>query len=521
MPLKTKRKYYFIINIFLLILLILVLNGNNVYSKSHNKKLFVDKIVFSGNKIFDDQTLNELISSNFGQEHTLDDLQELAKRIQEYYQNRGYFLARVIIPQQEIKKGTVKFLVFEGELGKIIIKGNKHYKEKYIRRALSPLKSGNPIKKNVLKKSLLALNNTSGIRVSSVLKAGSEKGVTDIYIKVKELNRKDFSLSTEYDFEAEGYDISTNFDFLNVSGSGDKLGLNISKTKDDSDVISGRISYMRPFGTMDKKLKLYYKANHSGANENFSELNIKTSGNTWGIGGSYSAILTPEKSLKCEAWYEGEKSKQTMLGVKTSLDIIRKIRFGLNYKNRNNTGQTLVSLNIHKGLGEILGGMPDDSTLSSRSYAYADNDFTKININFNNLYSVNKGLFFTTYLAGQYAFDSLVSEEQWEIGGLDSVRGYPESLYLGDDGFTFNLEAHKYMELFQKDSQLVFFYDHGQINIHKPTFTQDKKKKISSLGIGLRTSINQNLNLSLDWGFPLEKDYENTLYFQLDYNFKI
>src|SRR5699024_11905223 len=58
-------------------------------------------------------------------------------------------------------------------------------------------------------------------------------------------------------------------------------------------------------------------------------------------------------------------------------DRVRKLRLGVALDRADLSGRTLLSLDLHRGLGENLGGMDNGSSLSSRAFAGADNDFTK------------------------------------------------------------------------------------------------------------------------------------------------
>src|SRR5579859_8024926 len=60
---------------------------------------------------------------------TIGQLQGIADNITKYYHDKGYFLARAVIPAQEIKDGVVNIRVLEGRLEKVQTSGNKMYSD--------------------------------------------------------------------------------------------------------------------------------------------------------------------------------------------------------------------------------------------------------------------------------------------------------------------------------------------------------------------------------------------------------
>jgi len=128
--------------------------------------------------------------------------------------------------------------------------------------------------------------------------------------------------------------------------------------------------------------------------------------------------------------------------------------------------------------------------------------------------------------SGQLASTSLINNEQLSIGGYGSVRGYPQQILYGDQGFFFNLELHspsysifgltkslsdselgglpKIVRKLGKD-QLMFlaFWDFGLVNSIHPLPGNPASYDITALGIGVRYGLGSNYSLRCDLGFPL------------------
>ncbi len=102
----------------------------------------------------------------------------------------------------------------------------------------------------------------------------------------------------------------------------------------------------------------------------------------------------------------------------------------------------------------------------------------------------------------------MVSNEQFSLGGLDSVRGYYESQILGDDGASgqLQLDTPSLRKPFgdqMQDLRLFTFVDGGVMHVHKPLSGQDRNTRLISVGGGLTLRSFNMLNLSALLAAPL------------------
>ncbi|MDP7422595.1 MAG: ShlB/FhaC/HecB family hemolysin secretion/activation protein, partial [bacterium] len=382
-------------------------------------RVMTHRIIFSGNSIFDGETLNGVVGASMGQYFSLAELRALAEQVAQHYHDQGYFLTRVAIPQQDVKDGTVTFSVLEGRLGDLTVSGSKRYREKYIRRVFSVVKAGEPIRKQDLERALLTLNNSSGIEAKSVLQAGKTVGSTDLIIRVAEQSMAESSVSVNnFGSRSTGrYRITPWVTFPNLSGRGDEISMSAISAPDTSDLLYGNLTYMTPIDGKGRQIKAYVSGGRYEVGKEFDVLDIKGDGFSYGIGVTHPQVLSRSKSLTYDLWYEFKDSEHEMLGQTSSKDKISKVRLGASLDQKDRKGRSFVNFNVHQGLGDSLNGMPDKSTLSSRSFALADNRFTKYSLDFTRVEGVNPHIFHIARFSGQYSTKSLVSGEQRAIGG--------------------------------------------------------------------------------------------------------
>ncbi|HXZ84780.1 MAG TPA: ShlB/FhaC/HecB family hemolysin secretion/activation protein, partial [Myxococcota bacterium] len=122
---------------------------------------------------------------------------------------------------------------------------------------------------------------------------------------------------------------------------------------------------------------------------------------------------------------------------------------------------------------------------------------------------------------GQYSFNNrLIPQEQGVVGGLYTVRGYPQSAVAGDSIFVGHAEYryHLPLELAQAASArwlnwdliLKGFFDFGFAR-NGSGGIDEGNESLASVGVGCELQLRQNLSLRLDHGIALaEIDHGRT-----------
>ena len=106
----------------------------------------------------------------------------------------------------------------------------------------------------------------------------------------------------------------------------------------------------------------------------------------------------------------------------------------------------------------------------------------------------------------QYSDTSfLPSCEQFQVGGVATVRGYPEGHLIGDNGYFSSLEfSHQLFKVEQV--RAVVFIDNGGIMKQKSTSVNSAANdSITGAGFGFNVTLNKNLSGRVYCGFPLVK----------------
>jgi hemolysin activation/secretion protein len=110
-------------------------------------------------------------------------------------------------------------------------------------------------------------------------------------------------------------------------------------------------------------------------------------------------------------------------------------------------------------------------------------------------------------VSGQWADSPLVNNEQFSVGGADTVRGYLEAETLGDSGVAGTLEVHgpdfgRFTKPVLTQLYLFGFVDAGVTTLLDPLPGQEYHVNLWSTGAGLSLAGPGGLAGTLDYAIP-------------------
>ena len=131
-------------------------------------------------------------------------------------------------------------------------------------------------------------------------------------------------------------------------------------------------------------------------------------------------------------------------------------------------------------------------------------------------------LLLVSRLNAQLTPDSLLPLERFSLGGVDTVRGYPQNQIVTDNAVVGSVELRIPLSSQSNEFQLIPFIDTGT-GWNNGTKNPDPAVLLGT-GLGLQWQPNQDLNFSLTYGLPLiafpnkgTSLQENGIYFSFTY----
>ena len=176
-------------------------------------------------------------------------LEQVANTLTETYRKAGFIFGTAFLPAQTVGDDhIVEIRVLEGTLGRILVKGNKHYRASAIAASVRPLE-GKVLRKGDVDSALLYARELPGVSVSSTFQPGEKTGQTDLLMVANEAKRP-FTITTganNYGTELTGrYRAQLGATWNSPLGIGDSFNANVDYALDPSNNIYGALIYRIP-----------------------------------------------------------------------------------------------------------------------------------------------------------------------------------------------------------------------------------------------------------------------------------
>ena len=480
------------------------------------KGVYINSIEVSPSEILTREEINSVIGKYVGRNVFMTDIQEAINGLNMLYAEKGYVTARAYLPEQTVSNGNIKIELIESKIGNVTVVNNRYTTDGYILRRI-PEKSGQLFDIVSLEQDVLDFNRYhEGVNLSANLKAGEVPGTTDIELTAQETfpfhligmmdnagrrttgslrggpalvadslfhHRDQMSLGTYF----SGGATSPFFDYsFPVNKKDGRVGFSFSST-------FAKVKY-GPYDWMGLKsnsyiYSLYYDqplVRKQGFElKSYAALNYKRS-RTWSnLGNLFSEAYGYHID-------DPLKDVDQVTSVTAGLNLRKDTRYGIWYFNQN---------------AEMAFPIFD-----------RESSYFKMSGGFLRLHDFSHG--FIGQLRGSYQVipnsKHIPYLDQFQTGGLATVRGYSEGVLLGKSGYFFSGELMFPLgprTITTKDGYTRKFIGHylkGAIFADTagvfPYVREDiygGSYFLASVGMGLRVQLPGDLSARLYWGYPL------------------
>ena len=471
-------------------------------------RITVKKFRVAGNTILTADEVRAALEPYAGKSLTLKEIKAAARKLRAAYRSRGYVMAHAYIPPQEFQQDTVEIRVQEGRYGKVKAEGNRHYSDAFLRRFFAPARRTGILYQPTLQRALLVMNQNLDLRVQSVLEARKD-GAIDVTLKVKD--------STPIHAIADYDNFGVRLVGTNRAGAGviagnaiwqgDVLALKVTRpfNVDKSDNFYFA-NYSVPVGDRGNRLEASYAKAKTFVGAELAALGIEGAANIYTFRGTVVDQITLDANTSWYAEVALKDIKNTALngGLEVSNDQVRTMAFGHRGTTYSDKGRTQIAHVVQGivGLGKALGGSELGDPTSRQG---SSNDFSRGTAEIVAIHRVSSKGFVLGRFVGQLATDGLMVPEQFALGGPDSVRGFQQGEFLGDDGYAASAEyRHTVYQSRLSSVQVLAFVDHGAAHLRKPFGTEAADKDLTGAGLGMRGQFGRTVSVRADLGQALE-----------------
>ncbi|WP_162989514.1 ShlB/FhaC/HecB family hemolysin secretion/activation protein [Comamonas sp. lk] len=428
---------------------------------------------FEGNTLLSNEVLTDTIAAYLQRPVRLLELETAAALLAQRYREEGW-LARVLIPPQEVEKGVFTFKVIEAAYGGATFSADTDSaslpvgENAIISRVEARQARGDKLHLPSLERGLLIANDLPGLQVAGSQVAGRSEGETEVVLKATATRRLTGELAVDnYGSRSTGEERMLGRLSLNGAlGWGEQFDLATQFTRHLS---YGRIAAALPLGSDGLRLAVNASALHyKVGTPEFSALAPRGSSRSAGMELLYPLVRARSHNLFLSAGYDHKRPyNTTVLGVSSDYTIGNKLlRLDGNMFDSLGAG-AVSSASLSWVFGRLnLDGSPtqalDAATVNSQG------SFKVLRYRFSRDQQLGAGWSLFGAYSGQMANKNLDSAEKLYLGGPNGVRAYPLNEGGGSEGRLFNLELRwRLPPSGVWNTNLAGFYDWGRVDINR------------------------------------------------------
>ena len=466
--------------------------------------LDVRGFAFAGNRVVSTDALQTLAAPYTGRSVSVGELEQLRQTISRYYVDRGYINSGALLPEDFYQDGIVHFRIVEGRVDQVRLQGLGRLRPAYVEDRL--VRGDEPLNANVLQERFqLLLADPLFDKVNARLEPGAAPGSATLDVDVTRARPWDLAVyANNYQAPSTSPEAAGVTGTLrNLTGLGDTLDATLQQGQENnSEYIFNWIVPVR-YGTNVRAR--YDHQNSEVLQEPFDAFDLQSSFNAYELGVTQTLIDTLARNLTLGLTYTYRENSTTILGEPlpvvpgepTGTSRVNAVRFGQEYLERWHTQALALRSTFSWGTSN---SQPGSVPPSLAPFVPAEHYFFWLGQAQYSRLVLPNGASVSLRGTVQWTNDRLVPIEQIAVGGVYSVRGYPENLLVRDKGYFGSIELR--YPLFDRPAQrnrlfVIPFFDFGAAwNVGADP--QD----IRSVGVGLNWQFH-GLTAELNYGYRL------------------
>lgn len=385
------------------------------------------------------------------------ELAALIGALRKRYEDKGYGLASIGFPSQDVSQGVLKVDVVEPKLARVQVPLGADAPVSADRvnglMGFFELRAGSLLNTASLERVMFALNDMPGVQAKAALSPSGDEGIYNLSIQVTP--RRSWDASLAVDNHGVGYAGRWRGTGLvrlnNPLGMGDNLDLQ-TMLSNAGGVKVGRVAYELPVGYTPARVSVAYAKVDYTLGGQFGDLNAHGSADVAEVNLSYPLMRSRSRTLMARLGYESKGLTDYLepegVGELTSKKHINAILGGLNYESRDSWmggGFNGLSAQFHWGrlrldseVDQIIDGLLGDQGKAGR--------FGKVALQWSRLQSITRTVSLYGSLSQQLSTRNLDSAEKMTLGGPRGVRAYPTAEGASDEATLFSGELRYWID---------------------------------------------------------------------------
>ncbi|RCW68514.1 hemolysin activation/secretion protein [Pseudorhodoferax soli] len=457
------------------------------------RTLRVDSFVFEGADGIPAEELQAAVASYKGRDLAMPDIEAVADRVTALLREKGYLVARALVPRQDASGGALRIRVVIGTYGKVSVQNRSLVNDASLSGYFSDLGGSKTVTRQDLERSMLLVGELPGATLPKVtVAAASEPGASDFVAQVEPGPRYGaYLLGDNFGSRYTGRNRLTAGGTVNSpAGIGDRIDA-YGMSSSNGDLRSGRIAYAAPLGSQGLRGE------------------VAASRTTYELGSIYAPLgaLGTARSLEANLSYALQRSRTQNLTVLLNL-VDRRLYDAVQTEGSATTkharaatlgasldrfGQLFSRDAAFSATGSVTWGRLriDEPAMAAANRAGANTvgGYGRFNLGLAGRVALSDALSAHSALDVQRSIRrNLDSSEQLLISGTRGVTAY-ESAASGDDGYLVKAELRYALPALPQGTHAVnVFTNLGRVSLHDAGFTTTNGVRLSDVGIGYTVS---------------------------------
>jgi len=461
-------------------------------------------IQFTGVTILGDMELKGIVEPFINTPMTYEQMLEIGMVVESYYRKNNY-LARAILPPQELTDGVLTVDVIESVFSKVEIEQeledlpNTQAHVEAIIQAQQP--TGQALNTQSLDRALALANDVPGLNVQGSLRQGRDAGETELLLKLYQgrTRQTELTMDNAGSRSTGAIRLMASMTWFNPADLADLLNVVAVHTQ-GSDY--ARLAYSIPVGTDGWRMGF-----------NASTMNYKVVVGDQGMVGAFGQAITKgmewvypllradDRSATVTLTADTKKFQNTSAQGLLMSDYEAKVmaaQVSGFYRDLNPGGGTgTYALQVSHGGINLDGSL---SQQTDKNTVQTEGVFNKIRLNGTWQQPITTSTSAFVSYTGQLGDKNLDSSEKMQLGGMNGVRAYPTGEGSGSDGHLLQFELREQLE---NGINMAAFYDWGQVYLqHDPNYPggpNNNRNIYRGLGASVGYTTEDGINIKATW----------------------
>ncbi|CAN5442422.1 ShlB/FhaC/HecB family hemolysin secretion/activation protein [soil metagenome] len=391
------------------------------------------------------------------------DLQRAGDALAAEYRSRGW-LARILVPTQDVTDGAVTLQITEAKLGSVRVEsdgGPLSLQPSVIVGTLTARqKPGEPIRLDHLERAANLLGDIPGVAAGVTLVPGRDPGTSDVVVKALDKPARSglVQLDNHGSRSVGEARLSAGIQFDNPRGVGDQALLHGALTEGSAYLRAG---YWHPVGYDGGRAGIAASLMQYRLLREFRALDASGQAQTLSFYGRYPLVRGAQRNATLNATLDLRHYRDRAGGVESDDKQAQVLTLGVGGDHSDDHGGGgFMQWDANATLGRIdLSGNAVHEA-ADRAGPHTAGRFGKVTFNLARLQRLQPATTLWMSFSGQLGGKNLDSSEQFSLGGPNGVRAYPTLEGQGDSGLLATLELRHQVS---RSLQLTAFFDAGQV----------------------------------------------------------